>query len=94
MSRSVIRAPAAWLALLGLLALLALAAGGLVAVLGPLRRHPLAPVLAAAIVGCWVVGSVDSVLDMPRVATWLLLLSAMAMQLHLPSRARRHVPQP
>mgnify|MGYP000907082459 CR=1 FL=1 len=79
---------------LGLLALLALTAGALVAVLGPLRRHPLAPVLAAAIVGCWVVGSVDSVLDMPRVATWLLLLSAMAMQLHLPSRARRHVPQP
>ncbi|MES2716922.1 MAG: hypothetical protein V4795_14225 [Pseudomonadota bacterium] len=75
--------------LLGLLALLALTVGALAAVLGPLRRHPLAPVLAAAIVGCWVVGSVDSVLDLPRVATWLLLLSAMAMQLHLPSRARQ-----
>ena len=40
-------------------------------------------------VGCWVVGAVDSVLDLPRVATWLLLLNAMALQLHLPGRAAR-----
>ena len=75
--------------LLGLLALLALTAGALAAVLGPLRAHPLAPALAASIVGCWVVGSVDSVLDMPRVATWLLLVTGMALALHVPSRAPR-----
>ena len=49
----------------------------------------LAPALVAAVVGCWVVGAVDSVLDLPRVATWLLLLNAMALQLHLPGRAAR-----
>ena len=27
-----------------------------------LRRHPLAPALVAAVVGCWVVGAVDSVI--------------------------------
>jgi hypothetical protein len=73
--------------LLGLAAMLALGIGALAALVGPMRRHPLAPALTAALVGTWVVGSVDSVLDMPRVATWLLLLTAMALQLHQPSRA-------
>ena len=72
---------------LGLAAFLALSLAALASLAGPLRRHPLAPALAAALVGCWVVGAVDSVLDMPRVATWLLLLTAMALSLHLPSRA-------
>jgi hypothetical protein len=40
---------------------------------GAARHHPLAPALAGALVGAWVVGAVDSLLDMPRV-TWLLLL--------------------
>jgi len=75
--------------LLGLLVLATLALAALSAALGPLRRHPLAPALVAAVVGCWVVGAVDSVLDLPRVATWLLLLNAMALQLHLPGRAAR-----
>lgn len=73
--------------LLGLVALLALTLAALAAVWGPMRRHPLAPALGAAIVGAWVVGSVDSLLDMPRVATWLLLLTGMALRLHLPSHA-------
>ena len=72
---------------LGLAAFLALSLAALAGLAGPLRRHPLAPALAAALVGCWVVGAVDSVLDMPRVAGWLLLLTAMALSLHLPSRA-------
>jgi hypothetical protein len=74
--------------LLGLLALVALTLAALWATLGPLRLHPMAPPLAAALVGCWVVGAVDSVLNMPRVATWLLLLTGMALSLHLPSRQR------
>jgi hypothetical protein len=40
---------------------------------GAARHHPLAPALAGALVGAWVVGAVDSLLNMPRVA-WLLLL--------------------
>lgn len=74
--------------LLGLFALSALTIAALAALLGPVRAHPLAPALAAAIVGVWVVGGVDSVLDMPRVATWLLLLTTMATHLFLPSRAQ------
>lgn len=72
---------------LGLVALLALTFAALVGLAGPLRRHSLAPALGAAVVGCWVVGGIDSVLDIPRVATWLLLLTTMAMSLHVPSRA-------
>ncbi len=73
--------------LVGLLALMALTLAALAGLLGPLRRHPLAPALAGAIVGCWVVGAVDSVMDIPRVASWLLLLTTMALALHRPSRA-------
>ena len=72
--------------ILGLVALAALTLAALWSVTGPLRWHPLAPVLGAALVGCWVVGGVDSVLDMPRVATWLLVVSGMALNLHLPGR--------
>jgi len=67
--------------LFGLVALLALTATALGRLLGPQRQHPLAPALAAALVGCWVVGAVDSLLDMPRLATWLLLLTGMALSL-------------
>lgn len=56
---------------------------------GPLRSHRLAAPLVGAIVGVLVVGLVDSVLDMPRVATWLLLMLWMALSLHQPSRALR-----
>ena len=75
--------------LLGLTALLALTLAAVAGLTGSLRQHPLAPALAAALVGCWVVGLVDSVLDLPRTATWLLLLTGMALNLHLPSRAQR-----
>jgi len=40
---------------------------------GAARQHPLAPALAGALVGLWVVGGVDSLINMPRVA-WLMLL--------------------
>jgi hypothetical protein len=42
--------------------------------LGAARRHAMAPVLAAAMVGLLTVGVVDSLLDMPRVAFLVLLL--------------------
>lgn len=51
---------------------------------GASGRHPSAPVLAAALVGVLIVGMVDSVLDMPRVAFVVLLLTAVALS--LPSR--------
>jgi hypothetical protein len=79
---------------LGLLALVLLTTAALAATLGPQRSHPLAPPIAAAILGCWVVGTVDSVLDIPRVTTWLLLLTGMALSLHTPSRARARVAPP
>ena len=49
--------------------------------LGRARRHPLAPALAGALLGFWVVGGVDSLLDMPRVATLFLLLTAVGLSL-------------
>ena len=49
--------------------------------LGVARAHPLAPPLAAAVVGLLTVGLVDSLLDIPRVAfvAWWLLLLALAL---------------
>jgi hypothetical protein len=47
--------------------------------LGGARRSPLAAPLAASLVGVAVVGSVDSLLDMPRIAWLLYLLLAVAM---------------
>ena len=65
------------LAALGLLSVAALTR----LTLGRARRHPLAPALAGALLGFWVVGAVDSLLDMPRVATLFLLLTAVGLSL-------------
>ena len=48
---------------------------------GAARRHALAPVLAAAIAGVLVIGAVDSLLDMPRIAFLTLWLMAVAVAL-------------
>lgn len=68
--------------------LLGLAAGALAlgaalwrTTLGAARTHPLAPPLAAALLGLLVVGLVDSVLDMPRVAGLAWWLAAVALAL-------------
>lgn len=71
----------------GALGLLALG-GGLVLALGRLlfvpsvRRHPLAPVLAASLAGFAVVGLVDSLVDMPRVmvAAYAVLWLALTLR--------------
>jgi len=76
---------------LGLLALAGLSATALWRVCaGRARRHPLAPALAAALLGFWCVGAIDSLLDMPRVSTLFLLLNAIALSLRAPSAAARH----
>jgi hypothetical protein len=49
--------------------------------IGAARRHPLAPPLAAAIVGLCVVGLIDSLFDMPRVAFLVLTLLVGALLL-------------
>lgn len=49
---------------------------------GVVRRHTLAAPLAGALLGFWLVGMVDSLLDMPRVATLALLLTGVALTLH------------
>lgn len=61
-------------ALLGALALWRLTVGSL-------RTHLLAPALAAAMVGLGVVGTADSLLDMPRVAFLIYVLLGMALLL-------------
>lgn len=48
---------------------------------GAARDHALAPVLAAALLGVLTVGLVDSLLDMPRVAFLILLLTMVAVAL-------------
>lgn len=50
--------------------------------LGGARRHPLAPALAASLIGFVVVGLFDSLLDVPRVAWlfYLLLLVALTLR--------------
>lgn len=71
---------------LGLAAMLLLStAAAWALVWGRARAHPLAPALAGALAGFWVVGMVDSLLDMPRVATLFLLLTAVALTLPAPS---------
>jgi hypothetical protein len=64
----------------------ALLTGGLWRVsLGSARRHPLAPALAASLVGFFVVGLFDSLLDVPRVAWlyyWLVLVALTLPALH------------
>ena len=65
---------------LGLWAGLSLAALWRLSV-GRARAHPLAPALAAALVGFWVVGGIDSLLDLPRIATLFMLLLLLAFKL-------------
>jgi hypothetical protein len=62
------------------LVLAALALGSVL--IGPSRRHPLAPYLAAALCGVGVVGLVSSVMDVPRVAFLgcLLMLFSVFLQ--------------
>lgn len=69
--------------LIGVVLLLALIAGGLWrTVLGSGRNHPLAPALAAGLVGFCVVGLFSSVTDVPRVALLFygLLLLALGLR--------------
>lgn len=65
-----------WLGIasLGLMTLAAFAMS-----IGRVRRLPLAPALAAALAGAWAVGLIDSLIDMPRIALLLLLLTAIAI---------------
>lgn len=57
---------------------------------GPGRQHPLAPPLAAALAGVAVVGAVDSLLDMPRLAVLMLWLGALGISLQAPPGRVRH----
>jgi len=47
--------------------------------IGSLARHPLAPALAAALLGVAVVGTADSLLDMPRIAFLIYLMLGAAL---------------
>ena len=70
---------------LGLAAMLLLsAAAGWALMLGRARGHAMAPALAGALAGFWVVGMIDSLLDLPRIATLFLLLTAVALTLPTP----------
>lgn len=74
------------LALLSAWALWRVACGGA-------RQHALAPALAGGLLGLWVVGGVDSLLDMPRLALPMLWLTVVAASLPRPvlaSPALRH----
>jgi hypothetical protein len=59
------------------------------------RGHPLAPPLAAGLVGLLVIGLFDSVIDAPRIAFvyYLLLLVALTLP-HAPRRAVAPLPEP
>ncbi len=76
----------------GLLGLAAFGTAVLLALLrlgvGPGRGHPLAPALAGGIVGLLIVGSVDSLLDMPRVAWLVLVWCLVALDLRATSPSR------
>jgi hypothetical protein len=50
------------------------------------RGHPLAPPLAAGLVGLLVIGLFDSVIDAPRIAFVYYLLLLVALTLPRPSR--------
>ena len=54
------------------------------------RRLPLAPALVGALAGGWTVGMIDSVLDMPRLALLLLLLTTIAIAQRPPPRPASH----
>lgn len=55
---------------------------------GAARRHPLAPPLFAALLSLMVVGAIDSLFDMPRIALLSLLLVAMSLLLPAPAASR------
>lgn len=65
-----------------------LLAGALVRLtLGRARAHPLAPAVAASLVGFASVGLFDSLLDVPRVATLYYWMLGVALMLQIPPRA-------
>ena len=64
---------------LGLVTLSAMTLAALGVAFGRARRLPLAPPLAAALVGAWTVGLIDSLIDMPRLTLLLLLLTTIAI---------------
>lgn len=78
------------LAALGLLSACALWRVGL----GAARGHALAPALAGALVGVWTVGAVDSLLDLPRLALTMLLVTVIALSLPAGGRVRGPVRGP
>ncbi|MDP2369460.1 MAG: hypothetical protein Q8M25_14715, partial [Rhodoferax sp.] len=55
--------------------------------LGDARQHPLAPAVAASLIGFVVVGLFDSLLDVPRLAWLFYLLLLVALTLRGPPRA-------
>ncbi len=71
--------------LLGAVAVLLILVGGLLRLArAPTRLQAHAPTLLAALVGLATVGMVDSLLDMPRITVFLLLLAWLALNLRLP----------
>ncbi|MDT9000035.1 hypothetical protein RQP53_12235 [Paucibacter sp. APW11] len=72
--------------LLGLLLLGLLSVVGMARLtLGAARAHPLAPALAAALLGFHLVGLFDSLLDVPRVAFMFYAASLLALTLRAPA---------
>ena len=54
---------------------------------GRAREHPLAPYLAASLLGFWIVGIFDSLIDAPRVAFLYYVLCLYALILNGPKGA-------
>lgn len=71
---------------LGLFLLLSVAAFWCTA-FGRARKHPLAPYIAASLLGFWIVGIFDSLIDAPRVAFVYYLLCLYALILNGPKGA-------
>jgi O-antigen ligase len=70
---------------LGAVAMLLILAGALLRLVRrPTRLQAHAPTLLAALVGLATVGMVDSLLDMPRITVFLLLLAWLALNLRQP----------
>ncbi len=72
---------------LGLASMVAMTLAAFGTAIGRGRRLPLAPALAAALAGAWAVGLIDSLIDMPRIALLLLLLTTIAIA-QRPTRSR------
>lgn len=76
---------------LGTVAMLLILAGGLLHLArAPTRLQAHAPTLLAALVGLATVGMADSLLDMPRITVFLLLLAWLALTCASRRRADRH----